>query len=245
MIQRASSASTVNEIEGQWVREVSPKMDVTVVPNGVDTTHYQPGHNHLESGQEGLVFVGKMDYLPNFDAALFLIREVLPLIRRERPGAQLTFVGMNPPEELQQLAARHGVVVTGSVPDTRPYLDEAAVVLTTVRGGTGTRLKILEAMSMEKAIVSTSLGAEGLQVVSERDLLIADDARDIAQSVIRLLRDRDFAKTLARQARRLVVQHYDWKRVCLGLEEAYRSDCRIVSSCAFPSTEFSEPSTNS
>ena len=176
---------------------------VHVVPTGVDTSYFAPEASPADS--RNLVFTGSMDWLPNEDAMVFFCREVLPLIRADEPGVTLSIVGRAPTPTVEKLADGHGITVTGRVDDVRPYMRDAAVYIVPLRIGGGTRLKIFEAMAMGKAVVSTTVGAEGLPVTSGEHLLLADEPRTFARAVVRLLRDvgrRRAARSRSPRARR-------------------------------------------
>ena len=189
-----------------------------VVPTGVDASYFSADEH--DSNRPRLVFTGSMDWLPNEDAMTFFCRDVLPLIRARVPGVELTIVGREPTRGVRNLAAQHGVVVTGRVDDVRPFVREAAVYIVPLRIGGGTRLKIFEAMAMGKAVVSTTVGAEGLPVVHDRHLLIADDPQAFANATVRLLEDSSCRTRLGRAARDLVATRFDWAAVASELETA-------------------------
>jgi sugar transferase (PEP-CTERM/EpsH1 system associated) len=191
---------------------------VHVVPTGVDTQFFQPTAS--SPAARSLVFTGSMDWLPNEDAMSFFCSEVLPLIRREEPEVTLSIVGRAPTPAVTRLAQQRGVVVTGRVDDVRPHMAEAAVYIVPLRIGGGTRLKIFEAMSMGKAVVSTTIGAEGLPVTDGRHLVLADSPQRFADAVVRLLRDVDQRRALEAAARTLVVERYDWAAVAGELDRA-------------------------
>jgi glycosyltransferase involved in cell wall biosynthesis len=159
-----------------------------------------------------------MDWYPNEDAMLYFIDTILPAIRRSVPEVSLSVVGRNPSERLLSTAARAGVHVTGTVEDVRPHLARAAISIVPLRVGGGTRLKIFEALAMGKAVVSTTVGAEGLPVVSDCHLLLADGVEDFANSVTSLLRDPERRRRLAFAGRRLVEDHHSWTRVAQEFE---------------------------
>jgi glycosyltransferase involved in cell wall biosynthesis len=190
-----------------------PAARTAVVPNGVDLEFFRPSHGGLQVGADGprtLLFFGAIDYYPNTDAVLFFLRDVLPRLTARYPQLRLCVVGRKPPESI---VAQRGanVEVTGVVEDVRPWIDRADVVIVPLRIGGGTRLKILEAMGMGKAIVSTTLGAEGLDVVPDRDLLVANDAESFVDQVGRLLDDPALGRRIGASARELVVSRYSWK----------------------------------
>jgi glycosyltransferase involved in cell wall biosynthesis len=188
------------------------------VPTGVDTDYFAPAAS--DPASRNLVFTGSMDWLPNEDAMLFFCREVLPLIRAEESGVTLTIVGRTPTPAVKRLAEDPAVTVTGRVDDVRPYMKDAAVYIVPLRIGGGTRLKIFEAMSMAKAVVSTTVGAEGLPVTSGANAVLADQPQAFAREVVRLLRDVGCRHQIEAAARALVLEHYDWSAVAGSLEQA-------------------------
>jgi glycosyltransferase involved in cell wall biosynthesis len=191
---------------------------VHVVPTGVDTSYFASDASPAESRH--LVFTGSMDWLPNEDAMVFFCREVLPLIRAEEPGISLSIVGRAPTPAVEKLADGDSVTVTGRVDDVRPYMRDAAVYVVPLRIGGGTRLKIFEAMAMGRAVVATTIGAEGLPVTPGEHVLLADDPRTFARAVVGLLRDVGRRRELETAARALVVERYDRSAVAGELEDA-------------------------
>jgi sugar transferase (PEP-CTERM/EpsH1 system associated) len=191
---------------------------VHVVPTGVDTEYFTP--SLADSKPHELVFTGSMDWLPNEDAMLYFCEQVLPRVRVEEPRVRLSIVGRSPTPAVRQLADR-GIRVTGRVEDVRPYVQDAAVYIVPLRIGGGTRLKIFEAMAMGKAVVSTTVGAEGLPVVGGEHLVLADGPEPFARSVVDLLRDGPQRNRLGWAARSLVMKHYDWGAVAGALDDAF------------------------
>jgi len=211
------------------------RQPVHVVPTGVDTVYFAPaapanpqsgGHPQSSGNPQSairnpqLIFTGSMDWLPNEDAMQFFCREILPIIHAEEPDVRLSIVGRAPTPAVKRLAEHNGVHVTGRVDDVRPYMREAAVYVVPLRIGGGTRLKIFEAMSMGKAVVSTTVGAEGLPVTNGEHVMLANEPRPFARAVVRLLRDADHRAQLESAARALVVERYDWSAVAGALERA-------------------------
>jgi polysaccharide biosynthesis protein PslH len=191
---------------------------VHVVPTGVDTDYFAPAPSDPASRE--LVFTGSMDWLPNEDAMQYFCRDILPLIRAEEPGVHLSIVGRAPTPAVKRLADEHGIRVTGRVDDVRPYMKAAAVYVVPLRIGGGTRLKIFEAMSMGKAVVSTTIGAEGLPVTAGEHVMLADDPPAFAAAVVGLLRDPAQRARVETAARTLVREKYDWSAVAGALEGA-------------------------
>lgn len=186
---------------------------VSDVPTGVDTEFFRPNPEAVKKPGR-LVFTGSMDWMPNVDAIHFFVEQVLPLIRRQIPDVKLTVVGRNPGKDLIELGLKDAnITVTGRVDDVRPYIDGATAYIVPIRIGGGTRLKIYEAMAMEKPIVSTSVGAEGLPVRDGIELLLADTPDSFAKAVIRVLKDGELAGQIGKQAARMVRESYGWNGV--------------------------------
>jgi sugar transferase (PEP-CTERM/EpsH1 system associated) len=195
-----------------------------VVPTGVDTEYFAPRTSHVTPSHvardKHLVFTGSMDWLPNEDGMLYFCREILPRIRQVEPDVTVSIVGRAPTPAVQRLAQERGVEVTGRVEDVRPHIAGGSVYIVPLRIGGGTRLKIFEAMSMAKAVVSTTVGAEGLPVTPGRDIVIADEPARFAQAVVHLLRSETDRRRLEAAARQLVVDRYDWSAVSREFEAA-------------------------
>lgn len=183
------------------------------IPTGVDTAYFRPsGRIAAEPGH--LVFTGSMDWLPNDDGMWFFVRDILPLIRAKRPDVKLTIVGRKPFARIAALSKEDpSIIVTGRVEDVRPYIERASAYVVPLRIGGGTRLKIYEAMAMGKAVISTSLGAEGLPVAHGTDILIVDDPPEFASAVLRILDDPSLAQRLGASAAATVRKEYAWDRV--------------------------------
>jgi sugar transferase (PEP-CTERM/EpsH1 system associated) len=220
--QRLDRTVVVSEADDRALRRLLPDLHCFVVPNGVDSGYFLPSSPETESDSV-LVFTGKMDFRPNIDAVLWFAQEVLPLIRQEIPEAQLNVVGRNPHPRLHEVREIPSVNLTGYVSDVRPYVAEAAVYVVPLRVGGGTRLKLMEAMAMGKAIVSTSLGCEGIDVLHERELLIADDPPAFARAVVELMQDRALRRKLQIAARSVAESEHDWSQIAPLLERVYES----------------------
>jgi sugar transferase (PEP-CTERM/EpsH1 system associated) len=187
--------------------------EVFEIPTGVDTNFFHPSGKEKTTAHN-IVFTGSMDWLPNEDAINYFTEEILPRIKQKIPDARLTVVGRNPYPSLLELAKKDpAVIVTGRVDDVRPYMERAAAYVVPLRIGGGTRLKIYEAMAMEKAIVSTTIGAEGLPVANGTELLLADTAEEFATAVLKVLDDKAFASELGAKAAATVRQNFGWQQV--------------------------------
>jgi len=211
--RRFDAVVAVSREDAELMRREYGVAEVADVPTGVDIDYFRPtGAETVEP--HGLVFTGSMDWLPNEDAIQFFTREILPLVRERVPQVKLTVVGRKPYASLLELAGRDpSIVVTGRVEDVRPYMERAAAYVVPIRVGGGTRLKIYEAMAMEKPVVSTTVGAEGLPLRDGEDLLLADTPRAFADAVVRVLEDAEFARRLGARAAAGVRERFGWERV--------------------------------
>ncbi len=219
--RRADRVVAVSEADRDAIHAIAPEVEITVVPNGVDLEEYTGYDGPIQPFD--LVFTGKMDFRPNVDAMLWFAQEVFPLIRQHRPQVRLAVVGQRPHPRLDPLRAAPGVTLTGWVADVRPYIAGATVYVAPLRVGGGTRLKLLQAMAMGAAVVSTSLGAEGFPVTHGRELLLADTPDDFAQAVLTLLNSPEQRAQLGAAARRFAESAYGWDALVPRLETLYRS----------------------
>jgi glycosyltransferase involved in cell wall biosynthesis len=205
-VENCTLCLAVSHTEAEVVRSVLGAPDVRVVPNGVDARAYG---TVMGPGQDGYVlFTGTMNYDPNVEAVQYFVRDVWPLVRREVTRATFHIVGAYPTPDVEALAG-DGVEVHGRVPDMAPYFRSAAAVVVPLLHGGGTRLKILEAAACARAVVSTPLGAEGLDLRDGQELLLARGAEEFARAVVGLLRDPERRLELGRHARN-AAQRYDW-----------------------------------
>jgi sugar transferase (PEP-CTERM/EpsH1 system associated) len=209
--RNAQRVLVTSEREYLLLKRLVPQSRATVVPNGVDTRLFHKIEEQQEVANR-IVFTGTMNYYPNIQAVLFFARECWSRIQAQIPAATWQIVGKSPPPEVEQLAALPGVTVTGAVPDVRPYLAAASVAVAPLLIGSGTRLKILEALAMQKAVVSTNLGCEGLAVETGKHLCVADQPELFAQSVIDLLRSTEKRTSLGKAGRALVEAEYSWEQ---------------------------------
>jgi len=194
---------------------------IYVMSNGIFVDDYTPPDNQNRRSNE-LVYTGKMDYRPNVDAIEWFAESVLPRIRKQRPDTTLTIVGRNPHPRIQPYAEQGHITITGWVDSVQPYLHQATVFIVPLRMGSGTRLKILEAMASGCAIVSTSIGSAGLHDDVRNVMKIADNDVDFAQFVVSLLEDEALRNQLGKQSIQQVRQHYDWSALIPHLLNAYK-----------------------
>ena len=201
---------TCSEGDARILRERYGALDCHAVPSGFDPAFFRTPEPAPARDPLTLLFLGSMDYGPNVDAVLRFAEECLPALRARHPGVRLQVVGGHPAREVQALAGP-GVVVTGAVPDVRPYLASCGQLVVPLRIGGGTRLKIVEALAMGAPVVSTPVGAEGLGLADGRDLVLAADAPSLVEAVSAGIRDPRAAERRAAQGRRSVYERYRWE----------------------------------
>ncbi len=208
--------------------EQVPGVRTAIIPNAADVEYYKPRPEDPLSDGRTVVYFGLLSTVPNVDGVIHFVEDIWPRIAQAHPGARCKVIGGRPPASLVALA-RPGVELTGFVPDLRPHLAAAAAVVVPLRLGGGTRLKIVEAMAMGKAIVSTTLGAEGIEAVPGRDLLLEDESTAFADAVNRLLAEPSLAARIGQSARQLAVQRYAWSGAARELEGFYRQILEVHS----------------
>lgn len=220
--QSADRVVACSEADAAALQRILPGLDVTIIPNGVDTEFYQPDPAAEHSQPATLLFTGKMDFRPNIDAVCWFCEAILPRVWQSRPDTTFLIAGRDPHPRVQALAADSRIVVTGYVADTRPYFASATIYVVPLRIGGGTRLKVLEAMAMAKPIISTTLGCEGIDLVPGQDALLADSSPAFADLILSLLDDPARRASLAHHARRLAQTRYDWANIVPRLERVYQ-----------------------
>lgn len=213
--------ATVAESDRVALLGLDPLLNVRVIPNGVDVEYF---HRDWRQGALTLappdlppgplvVFTGSMDFRPNVDAVTWFAQKVWPIVRQSAPEAEFYVVGRNPVPAVRKLARLSGITVTGGVPDVRPYLERAKAFVVPMRMGGGVRLKVLEAMSMSRPVVSTSMGLSGIDFEPGKHALLADDPGDFASAVCRLLEDSDLGARMGTEAAGFVRARYDWRMI--------------------------------
>jgi polysaccharide biosynthesis protein PslH len=219
-VRRFDHVVAVSESDREIMKTMTDALRISVVPTGVDLSQYQAAKGQPAT-RPLVIFLGSMDWEANIDAVEYFCLEIWPRVRAAVPDARFRIVGRNPHPRVTRLASE-SVEVTGTVPSVIEHLKEAAVVVVPLRVGGGTRLKIFEAMAMGKAVVSTSIGAEGLDVHHDRDILLADAAESFADATIALLRDRELCERIERAACDLAAQ-YDWSVIAEQFEAVLAS----------------------
>jgi sugar transferase (PEP-CTERM/EpsH1 system associated) len=227
---RLCHAHTVcSERERRLLLDRVPQAQIAVVGNGVDCDFF--AESTAAAGERrDVLFMGRMDYHANIDAALYFAREIWPLVRQRRPELRLTIVGAQPPEAILALRAPD-VVVTGTVDDVRPFYRSALLSVVPLRVGGGTRLKVLEAMAAGTPVVSTRLGAEGLAITPGKDILIGDGVQAMTDAIASLQAGSTLWQDLANNGRRLVREKYDWSVVGEALWRVHQQQMETGAAC--------------
>jgi polysaccharide biosynthesis protein PslH len=225
--RRADLVLVTSERERTALHALLPETCIRVVPNGVDIQAFS-NEGPLPGEVPGrIVFTASFDYYPNIQGALHFAEKCWPQIRRAVPGATWHLVGRNPPAEIVRLCTLPGITVTGSVPAIQPHLAAAQVAIVPLLTGGGTRLKILEALALRRAVVSTTLGCEGIACIPDTHLVVADEPAEFARAVVELLKDTVRRTSLGRSGRALVEESYSWgycgDQLLSALDEAARN----------------------
>ena len=220
---------TVSGRDAERLRALSAGARIFVIENGVDTDYYADAQiekaagARLEApGKSRIVFVGSMDYHANIEGAVNFASDVWPRLRARQPELVFTIVGRDPSRKVRELATFPGVEVTGTVDDVRPFYRKAVAAIVPLNVGGGSRLKILEAMAAGVPVVSTTLGAEGLDVQDGKNILIADTNDQLVEAIDSVSKNEEQRKQLVAGGRALVSNHYDWSQLGALLFENYR-----------------------
>jgi glycosyltransferase involved in cell wall biosynthesis len=208
----------VSAFDRDYLLALDNSLNLEVVPMGVDLEYFQP--NNVQYRPQ-LLFTGTMNYFPNYDAVWYFYHKIFPYIKQTRPDVAFYVVGNYPLSKLKRLESNRDIVVTGHVPETRPYFAQSAVFVSPMRGGSGIQAKNLEAMAMGVPVVTTSVGAAGIEAKVGHDLIVADEPKEFASKVIQLLDDPELRREIGQNGRRLVEEKYNWPDVVGRLEKIY------------------------
>ncbi len=219
-LHRFDAITTVADADASRLRRLAPAARIVVVPNGVDADRFKPVSGAREHPGR-VIFVGAMSYPPNVAAVSFFADHVMPRIRAQEPAAVLQVVGRDPSSAVRALGKRPDVEVTGEVDDVRPYISAAPVVVIPMVSGSGIKNKLLEALAMGRAVVTTRLGMEGMPIQDGLHALVADEPEAFAEAVLQLMRDPDERRRLGTAARQLVERVYTWERCAATYHELY------------------------
>jgi glycosyltransferase involved in cell wall biosynthesis len=217
VFSRSDLIIACSEDDATEIRQMSPGRPVVVVPNSIDVLSYVPG----PAGDNATVlYLGGMDWFPNRDAVEYFATKILPLVHRSLPGVKFRVAGRSPsPEFRQRFDGMPQVEFTGTLPDLRPAIASSTMVVVPLRVGSGTRFKILEAAAMEKPMVSTTLGAEGLDFADGKELIVADDPSAFAAAVVGVLTDPERGSRLGRAARQQAEERYSFRALMTSLRD--------------------------
>ena len=220
--RKVAQVIAVSPVDAAQIRQIFGISHVTDVPTGVDLDFFSPPASSAASSD--LVFIGSMDWMPNIDGVEYFVKEILPLIRTRRPDCTLAVVGRTPAPKITRLAEGDPKIqVTGTVADIRPYLWGGGVSIVPLRIGSGTRLKIYESMAAMAPVVSTMIGAEGLEIHPPADIRIADSPHDFARACLELLDDVAERRRMAETAWKMVKARFSWEQVTCRFEEILTS----------------------
>lgn len=217
--RKMDSIFVVSERDKMILNKDVPDIPKFLMPNGVDTSYFKPMYEDIEP--YSMVFTGMMGYFPNYDGMLYFLDEIFPLILEKIPQAKIYIVGNSPPKSLQDRSADN-VIVTGFVDDVRPYVWSSSIYVVPLRMGGGTRLKVLEALSMKKPVITTSIGCEGINVVDGDSVLIEDNPENFALRAVELLNDFAMRKILSSNGYDLIRSTYDWEIITETMDETYQ-----------------------
>ncbi len=216
-LKKVNLTVAVSQKDKEGLKKKSPYAKIEVISNGVDTEYFKKDNTKEEDNT--LVYVGGLNWFPNLDAINYFQNDILPIIKKEKPSVKLRVIGRLPGKPLKFVDS--AIDLLGFVNDDRPYISNTSIFIVPLRVGGGTRLKILNALSMSKAIVSTSIGCEGLEVTDGTNILIADTAEEFAAKVINLLNSPEKRKSLGESGRRLAIQKYEWNVVAKKMNQLY------------------------
>jgi glycosyltransferase involved in cell wall biosynthesis len=213
---------TCSDTDSDRLKKLAPACAVTTIPNGVDIDYFKPG---IESSRRNrLIFVGTMSWYPNIDAVLYIAEKLWGPLKNQFPDLQIDIVGANPPAAIKSLEATHpGFHVHGFVDDVRPYIGEAAIYICPIRDGGGTKLKILDAMAMAKALIAHPIACEGIAVTPHKDVLFAETPAQYVEHVGQLLKDSEKRAILGANARQLIESSYSYTSIGKQLSQTYEN----------------------
>jgi sugar transferase (PEP-CTERM/EpsH1 system associated) len=226
IVKHFDVGTMVSDFDRDYLLELDDNLNLEVVPMGVDLEYFQPSDTKSTSSDcaestSQLLFTGTMNYFPNYDAVWYFYHNIFPYIQQTHPDVIFYVVGNYPTAKLKKLEANRDIVVTGHVPETRPHFDQSAVFVSPLRGGSGVQVKNLEAMAMGLPVVTTSVGAAGIEAKIGHHLMVADEPKEFAARVVQLLDDPELRRQIGQNGRHLVEQKYNWQDVVNRLDKIY------------------------
>lgn len=218
--------TTVSEIDENYYKKLNPEISLKVIPNGVDLKYFKKSGS-IDEIYPSVVFWGNMDFSPNVDAVKYFYNEIFPEIRKHFINIKFYIVGSSPLEEILEFRKDEQVTVTGFVDDIRPWIEKSTICITPMRIGSGIKNKILEAMAMNKAVVSTKLGCSGINVKDGENILLADGVYEFAKAVVKLLKNKKLRNKISINGRLLVEQQHNWSALSNKYYHEYANACQI------------------
>jgi glycosyltransferase involved in cell wall biosynthesis len=220
--RKADQVHTMSEIDRAYLQKMLPRHaeQIIAIPNGVDTAYYEM--KRKPASERNLLFVGNFRHTPNIEGIMYFLKDIWPLMKQRIPDVKLYIIGQKPPEMLRELEKSEPIVVTDFVEDLREYYNRCAVFIAPIRVGSGTRLKILEAMAAGIPVVSTTVGAEGIKGVDGRHIFIADTPEAFTAKTYELITNAEKREKIVSSARKLVEDTYDWRIIVKKLDASYR-----------------------
>lgn len=218
VLKKFDKILVVTSNDGDSLKQYNHRLNISITLTGVDTSYFKP--STIQNNSKDLVFVGSLSAIFNTDAVLYFYREIFPFVLEKIPKVHLYIVGLNPPQEISNLADKN-VTVTGTVEDVRPYVYKASVFVAPLRFGSGIKCKVLEAMALGIPVITTSIGAQGLGVVSGKHLIIEDNPQKFAIKTIELLGNKSLQQKLIENGLRLINERYIWEKVVSELNRTF------------------------
>lgn len=218
--KKMDSINVVSKRDNNILDKEIPDIPKFIIPNGVDVKYFKP--SRIDPEPNSLVFTGMMGYVPNNDGIQYFLDEIFPEIVKEVPEVKIYIVGNKPSKKLLQRASKN-IIVTGYVFDVRPYIWRSNVYVVPLRMGGGTRLKVLEALSMKMPVITTSVGCEGIEVKNGESVLIEDHPKIFAKKTIELLNNHELKNKLIKNGYELIQSKYSWETITHNLEEVYQT----------------------
>lgn len=213
--------TVVSDTDKEFLVKLCGGGNFVTIPNGVDVDYFHISKGRIEPNT--LVWAGSMSGAYNKDAVIYFLEKIWPNIQNEIPDARVTFVGNSPPKILKRMASQStNVKCTGYVDDVRPYIANSAVFIAPLRSGSGTKVKVLNAMSQGKSVVTTSIGAEGIEAQVDEEIIIADDPEEFARKTVYLLKHSEEAQKIGQRARRVIEEKYDWEVINTTIRQVYK-----------------------
>jgi len=216
--RKVDKCIVVSDIDKKIVeKRIQEKSKIEVIPNGVDTEYFSPS-NSISTIPYSLIYVGQMSWYPNQDAVIYFLEEIYPLIKKRESRVSFWIIGRGISEKIKRFSQQdNSIKVIGYVEDIRPYIAQSEIFVVPLRIGSGTRLKILEAMAMGKPVISTSIGCEGLEVENGKNIIICDTSQDFAEAILKLFKNKSFSKRVEEAGRKLVKEKYSWRKILKDL----------------------------